>query len=84
MSSFLRNCIDKPCKAKYYIREAKICIRNEKEGKEMDQEKIEVTIDITNIDELTEKTEKLVSLLKEAKSLINDLALADVDISPRK
>lgn len=50
----------------------------------MDQENIEVAINITNIDELTEKTEKLVSLLKEAKSLISDLALTDVDINPQK
>lgn len=46
----------------------------------MDQEKIEVTINITNTDELTEKTEKLVSLLKEAKSLINDLAPYNISI----
>lgn len=45
----------------------------------MDNQKITFNIEIENIDQEIQKAEKLVQLLKEAKSLANDLAV-DLDI----
>lgn len=44
-------------------------------------EKVELNIEINGIDEASEKAERLVKTLKEAKSLANDLASMDLKIN---
>lgn len=45
-----------------------------------DTNKINVEVEISGIDENIKKAEKLVSLLKEAKSLADDLASVNLDV----
>ena len=47
----------------------------------MDNQKITLNVEIENIDQEIQKAEKLVQLLKDAKSLLNDLA---VDLNFKK
>nr|DAZ18289.1 MAG TPA: helix-turn-helix domain protein [Caudoviricetes sp.] len=48
--------------------------------KESNIQKITLNVEIKNIDEETKKAEKLIELLKEAKSLADDLASIDFEI----
>lgn len=48
--------------------------------KESNIQKITLNVEIKNIDEETKKAEKLIELLKEAKSLVDDLASIDFEI----
>lgn len=44
------------------------------------KDRIELTLVLTNIDEVQKKADRLVETLKEAKSLMNDLASAKLTI----
>ena len=48
--------------------------------KESNIQKITLNVEIKNIDEETKKAEKLIELLKESKSLADDLASIDFEI----
>lgn len=43
-------------------------------------EDIKVSINVANTEEAIQRTEKLISLLKEAKSLADDLATVDMKL----
>ena len=51
-----------------------------KSSKTSNNQKITLNVEIKNINEETKKAEKLIELLKEAKSLVDDLASIDFEI----
>ena len=51
-----------------------------KSSETSNNQKITLNVEIKNIDEETKKAEKLIELLKEAKSLADDLASIDFEI----
>lgn len=55
-----------------------------KSSETSNNEKITLNAEIKNIDEETKKVEKLIELLKEAKSLADDLASIDFEIHLKK
>lgn len=55
-----------------------------KSSKTSNNQKITLNVEIKNINEETKKAEKLIELLKEAKSLADDLASIDFVIDLKK
>lgn len=55
-----------------------------KSSKTSNKQKITLNVEIKNINEETKKAEKLIELLKEAKSLTDDLASIDFVIDLKK
>lgn len=55
-----------------------------KSSKTSNKQKITLNVEIKNINEETKKAEKLIELLKEAKSLADDLASIDFVIDLKK
>lgn len=55
-----------------------------KSSKTSNNQKITLNVEVKNINEETKKAEKLIELLKEAKSLADDLASIDFVIDLKK
>lgn len=47
----------------------------------MDEQTVEVNVEITGVDEAVEKAERYVELLREAKTLADELASVEFDVS---
>ena len=64
------------CKQSY---SSLIRVKLEKGGEGMNLDKLDVTVNVTGIDDATEKLNKYIELLKEAKTLADELASITLD-----